>query len=127
MNIQQQLERLERRNRTAQASTSPAPRYLYLRTAYRTARKLAKRDDWESVADALKINRRGRQYPLELFIDGLLRLTSTDDRRLRSKHAQALKYVSLYRAHSSRVKELIQEAGGFNGAAELFRFVNKLP
>ncbi len=55
------------------------------------------------------------------FVDTLLRLTSQDDRRLRSKYSSALKYAAAHHVPKDEAEGFIKRKGGLNECARLLR------
>jgi hypothetical protein len=96
-------------------------RYDYLQRAYRLSRAFAHHEQARKIAGMMGRRPATAELDEPWFIGRVLRATSEDDRRLRSKHAAALTYASIRRVSSDGVSEFIQEKGGFNRCAKRLR------
>jgi hypothetical protein len=115
------LKRLSARNRTARQSGASEDRYDYLRRVYRVSNAFKRHAKSERIAQMLGWRAGPTVLGTSWFIGRVLRRTSKDDRRLRSKHAAALSYAAAHRVSHEDVSTFIQEKGGFNACAELLR------
>jgi hypothetical protein len=114
------LKKLSRANRAARLSGSVRSRYDFARRVYRVSQAFSKHSQSKTIARMLG-SKPSDPPDFFWFIRRVLRRTSKDDRRLRSKHAAALTYAAVHRVSPDRVRDFIQEKGGFNKCAEHLR------
>jgi hypothetical protein len=58
---------------------------------------------------------------VDALIAQLLKLTSEDDRRLRSKHGEALRFAAARQITPGKLVRFLKKRGGLNACAERFR------
>jgi hypothetical protein len=118
--VEAALKRLASRNRTARQTKVVRHRYDYLHRSYRLSGKFEGHRQTEQIARFL--GWKGKGVPDQSwFIGRILRRTSKDDRRLRSKHAAALRYASARGIPEKGLIAFVQKKGGFNKCAERLR------
>ncbi len=115
------LNRLSARNRTARESGAAEDRYEFLFRVYCVSQRWAQHSRSKLIAGILGGDSDVDPLDIGWFISRILRHTSKDDRRLRSKHAAALTYATAHRVSPENVSTFIQEKGGFNKCAERLR------
>jgi hypothetical protein len=118
-----QIRTLRRLNKHACESGDKRHRYSYLRFAYEYARLWSTSPDSEQIARALGAAK--AVSDTGWFIGRILRLTSRDDRRLRSKHATALKYAAFKGVSSRNLRSFLRKKGGLNACADRMRRFRK--
>jgi hypothetical protein len=115
------LNRLSARNRTARLSGAAEDRYEFPFRVYRVSQHWAQHPQSKLIAEILGGDNDVDPLDIAWFIRRLLRHTSKDDRRLRSKHLAALTYAAFYGVSPENITTFIQEKGGFNKCAERLR------
>ncbi len=106
--VQTVLKRLKAANETARSSGQVADRYDYLRRVYRLSGQFADHAYVARIARILAGGDDPDEHDRVWFIYRVIRLTSEDDRRLRSKYVAALTYASVHKVNSSEVVGFIE-------------------
>jgi hypothetical protein len=115
------LERLSAENRRARQTGTVKDRYRYDGGVFRLSHQFAQHSRAEIIARMLGHKSEDDTADASWFIKRVLRRTSEDDRRLRSKHASALIYAAVRDVAVEDVTGFIQEKGGFNACARRLR------
>lgn len=127
--VERCLKKLTRLNRAARVVRTEESRQAYLKRVYRYAREFArssKQGDYRKILKMAKHDDKTVLVPAAAFIDVLLRMSAgNDDRRLRNKHATALKFAATLGDRSAEVMTRLRQYGGYNGAASSYRFLLK--
>jgi hypothetical protein len=118
--VESRLKRLKELNATARKTRLAHDRYAYLERVYRYAGRWGSSASAKHIARALGASNNDTP-DFGWFILRLLKLSSDDDRRLRSKHGAALRFPASRDVAPERVPRFITSHHGLNACAARFR------
>jgi hypothetical protein len=116
--VKRTLDRLRELNLQAQ-NGDPQRRHRYNRAILAKARKFAASEQRRRLMQELG----GDPDLADIlgFIEVLMRVSSRDDRRLRSRHGQAIKFAALKGTRPRRLRKFLARKGGLKGCARRYR------